>query len=117
MKNTVIAEYYGIPFELTLTEQSESYYKGFLKWDEESRKRYFEVEKANEDDEEWYLDENGYRLEDEKLFLKSPWRIVENGETKKAVRRFSDGNGEVWFDMQPWFRIGDEYNSKPQNHD
>jgi hypothetical protein len=35
--NRVIAEYFGVQFELTLTEQSESYYKGFLKWDKEKK--------------------------------------------------------------------------------
>jgi hypothetical protein len=111
--NKVIAEYFGTQFELTLTEQSETYYKGFLKWDEENKKRYFDASKIHEEeDDSWYLDDNGDRLQDKELFEKSPWTIIENGKTRKVVQRFMNGNGETWFAMEPWFRIGDEYNKK-----
>ena len=108
----VIAEFFGNQFELILTEKSESYYLGFLKWDEENRERFYKVQKVNEEENDcWYLDENGNRLADNELFAKSPWTIIENGTVKKAVNRYQDGKtGEVRFAMEPWFRIGDEYN-------
>jgi hypothetical protein len=61
------------------------------------------------DDDCWYLDNDGNRLEDQKLFKKSPWTIIENGKARKVVKRFSNENGEIWFAMEPWFRIGDYY--------
>jgi hypothetical protein len=58
------------------------------------------------------LDNDGYRLEDQKLFEKSPWTIIENGKARKVIKRFLNENGEIWFAMKPWLRIGDTNNNK-----
>jgi hypothetical protein len=98
--NNVIAEYLGHQFDLTLTEKSDSYYIGFLKWDDKNSDR---LRKAEKDNDSWYLDEDGNRLADNLLFEKSPWSIIEDGIIKKAVLRFHDYNtGEVRFATEPW---------------
>jgi len=107
----IIAEFFGNPFKVTLTEKDESYYIGHLKWDNENRKRFYEIQKANEEKlDSWYLDNEGNRLNNGELFAKSPWTIIENGIAKKAVKRYQDGiTGEIRFAIQPWIRIGDEF--------
>jgi hypothetical protein len=108
------AEFHGIPFEFNVTAKDEMYYEGSLIWNKEDKKKYRIVEKKYSDDEDtWYLDKDGYRLDDEKLFENSPWAITENGITKKVVRRFFDfSNGKIKFSLGSWFRIGDEYNKR-----
>ena len=108
----LIVEFYGNQFKFTFTEKTESYYVGYLEWDKENRKRFCEVEKLNEDEDNcWYLDTDGNRLTDNELFTKTPWTIIENGIQKKVVSRFQNRKtGEIRFATEPWFRIGDEYN-------
>lgn len=102
-----IAEYHHAQFVFLITTKSEYHCEGFLEWDEKTQKRFENIELLNEDtSESWYLDENGFRLEDEKLFENSPWVIVENGDKQKAILRFFDKKiGEVRFSLLPWEKI------------
>ena len=97
-----------------VSEETEGYLKGFFVWDEDVKQEYNKIEElVRTEDEFWYLDNDGYRIEDEKLFEKSPWAIIYSDNKEKIVQRFMNGKtGEAWFVTKPWFRIGDWYDQK-----
>ena len=116
MKRITLDYYKKGQFEFLVEEYSDIYIEGkFIDFEE----KITEIEAIDElieaEDECWYLDDDGYRLEDKALFEKSPWSIIENNNAKKIVQRFMDyKNGETTFCLEPWFRIGDEFNYNPK---
>lgn len=105
----LIVKYYESQFDFILTDESETYLKGFLGLNEEDKTRYYEtVNRHEEDIDDWYLDKNGDRLCGNELFAKSPWSLIENGKMTQIVQRFFNiDDGETIFAKQAWFRIGD----------
>jgi hypothetical protein len=82
--NKIIAKFYDATFEFTIKEKSEGYCVGFLAWTKEDKLRLkVERKKHSKEADNWYLDKDGYRLEDEQLFEKSPWTIIEIDKEKK----------------------------------
>lgn len=111
----IILDYFGQgEFIFWLKSESTGYIEGFFEWNQEIKAEFQRIDgMIREQDEFWYLDGDGYRLEGELLFKASPWTIVGDGKRQKVVQRFLDyGNGEARFATQPWFRIGDWYNQK-----
>ena len=96
-------------FSFRVIEESDDILEGFFEWTEEIKKEFMRIDGLIEaEDEFWYLDKNGDRLEDELLFQKSPWAIVHPESEQKIVQRMMKGStGESRFAKQPWFRIGD----------
>lgn len=115
-EDVITVAYRNNQFRFVVQERTEDTLRGCFRWTEGEKAQFLAM--LNQEDEEgkqpWYLDDDGYRLDDEKLFRMSPWSIV-NGETcKKAVQRFIDCNtGQAWFCFTPWVRIGDEFNRRP----
>jgi hypothetical protein len=110
--------YQTYQFRFIITEKSDGWIKGHFDWNNETLNKILELDKRIEAEcEFWYLDNNGFRLDDNDLFVKSPWEIIEsNGLNIKVVQRFMDyKNGEASFVSEPWFRIGDEYNNTTQH--
>ena len=112
----VTLDYYNKgQFEFVVEKYDEDYLWGsFILGEDISRIK--EIDKIIEiEDEFWYLDNDGYRLEDEELFKASPWTLLENNKHKKVVSRFRDySTGKATFSLEPWVRIGDEFNHNPK---
>lgn len=92
-------KYHGeeLPFEPK--ESDELGIKGLLKLTTEQRDKFVRLEEN--EDELWYLDDQGERLESEQLFLASPWSIEgPNGETKLICRYQDRNSGEVWLNTE-----------------
>jgi hypothetical protein len=69
-----------------------------LVFDDETEEEFEELGEDEQDrDEEWYLDENGYRLESEALFAASPWSLETPDGEVKLLQRFCK-NGVTHFD-------------------
>jgi hypothetical protein len=104
--------YLGTEFCFRATERSEDCLKGVFEFRGDEREQLQTLLRAEDERGEWYLDDDGYRLPDEELFAASPWSILPDGQ--KICCRFMDlQTGEAWFALAPWFRIGDEYNQRP----
>ena len=107
----VTLDYYkkGI-FEFMVEENTGGSVSGrFIDW-RKNKKRFRAIDKLIETEDDWYLDDNGYRLEFEELFQASPWSITGNDSLKKILMRFMDyETGEARFSMEPWVRIGGEF--------
>jgi hypothetical protein len=99
-------------FQFRVTEHTEDYLRGFFVLTDAERSRFHEM-MNQEEDQDWFLDDNGYRLADRELFEKTPWTVIDRDIRMKAVLRFLDRNNGAWFCLTPWFRIGDEYNQPP----
>ncbi len=98
-------------FLFRINEKTEGVIKGFFDLNNDTIHKIKELDhKIETENEFWYLDENGFRLNDKELFAESPWEIIEStGAVRKIVQRFMNyENGEAWFALEPWFRIGDE---------
>lgn len=114
---TFILDYYRKHrFELqgSLTEH---YLEGHFIWNEVVKDNIKQIDEfIDKEDENWYLDSDGYRLDEIELFRKSPWTIIIDDAELKVVNRFMDyGTGEARFALQPWFRIGDQMNKNNQD--
>ena len=110
MKKITLDYYEKGRFEFIVEEHDEMSVKGkFADFGKNKVKLKCIDSIADKDNEQpWYLDSNGNRLEDGELLEKSPWSIVENGNKIKIVQRLMNyENGEAVFCTQPWFRIGD----------
>ena len=108
----VTLDYYkkGI-FEFLVEENTGFSISGrFIDW-KKNKKRMQNIDELFETENEgWYLDDNGYRLEFEELFKASPWSIIGNDSLKKIIQRFMDyETGEARFSLEPWVRIGGEF--------
>ncbi len=113
--NVVTLAYQDGQFRFTVEERTEDSLRGRFQWTDDEKKLLLSlIEQEDEDGEQpWYLDDDGYRLDDEKLFQMSPWCIVDGEACRKAVQRMMDcDTGESWFCVSPWFRIGDERNRR-----
>ena len=65
--------------------------------------------RMNEEDDGWYLDEEGERLPGEQLFETSPWSWRSPSGTVKLVQRFFDsGNGHTRFNAPDTY-LGELY--------
>lgn len=113
-----ILEYYNLfQFEfLGKVDEGETCLDGKFVWDEECKRKINKIHELEEYEDEqgriWYLDQEGYRLEDKDLFENSPWSIIQDGIRKKIVSRFQSGDGSAIFTLAPWDRIGDVFNTK-----
>lgn len=114
MKNLIIIDYdQQLQLELQVQEISQAWIKGHFTWSKTIKEQLVVAETAfGAAHEDWYLDEQGNRLEGDLLFEKSPWAMIQEGKYQKLVRRYLNFNtGEVWFCDQPWARIGDWWNN------
>ncbi|MCM3257310.1 hypothetical protein M3664_05855 [Paenibacillus lautus] len=107
---TFVLDYYRkhrFEFVGSLTEH---YLEGSLIWNEYIKNKIRQIDEIiDNENKNWYLDLNGYRLEDIELFKNSPWSIINDDNEIKIVSRFFDyGTGEARFALKPWFRTGDE---------
>ncbi|MDF2986596.1 MAG: hypothetical protein K0R50_2106 [Eubacterium sp.] len=97
-----ILEYYQLYQLEFLGTIEETFLTGNFVWDEVSRQKFSKINEIEENEEEqgkiWYLDRDGYRLDDNELFKNSPWSIIKNGIRKKAIMRFlmEDGSAAFW---------------------
>ncbi len=92
-------EYQGEIFSLDLKDFSETRITGHLRLSEEERGKLLRLTEA--EDEFWYLDENGERLESKALFQASPWSFDGPDGNIKLLCRFQNiKSGEVWFDTE-----------------
>ena len=109
---TVLLAFCGEQFRLVPVEYTDEILRGHFS-EQDAGKRLCQLEADL--DESWYLDDDGYRLDDEQLFNRSPWSVVNGEDERPIIQRFMDkATGEAWFALQPWVRIGDELNQKPE---
>lgn len=56
------------------------------------------LQKLEDEDDGWYLDDEGERWLAEELFARTPWSWRSPSGTVKLVQRFLDyGDGRTWF--------------------
>lgn len=108
MNKVLTTLFFWTAFEFDIVENSETYYIGALKWDEKTKKKYLKICKINETEiDNWYLDKDWNRLEDEELFENTPWEIIENWKSIKVIQRFfNEKASQTQFAKKPWIRIG-----------
>lgn len=111
-----ILEYYEMyQFEF-FGKIDEIYLEGNYVWNEDAKKNLKKIYEFEENQEEqgilWYLDPEGYRLDDKELFKKSPWSIIKDGEKKKVIQRYLSENGEATFALDSWIGLIDEFSVK-----
>jgi hypothetical protein len=97
LESLVKLKYYGeeIPFELI--EYSNCHIVCIIV-DDGAEEEFEELGEDEQDDEDcWYLDENGERLEPEALFAASPWSLETPEGEIKLLRRFTSADGETRF--------------------
>lgn len=83
---SITVKFYGEAFPFTPSHVEEGGIEGFLRLDDECRETLEELLDRPEE-EYWYLDEQGERLEPEALFEASPWSMETAEETIKLLRR------------------------------
>jgi len=72
--------------------------RGQLLLNDEQR---IELQSLLEEEDEWYLDNEGERLLPDELFLRSPWSAEGPSGMVKALCRFIDvQDGAAWFQTQ-----------------
>ena len=111
----ITLKYRDEQFQFAVQEQAQNSFRGYFQWAGSQRTRLLALIENEENDEKqpWYLDDEGYRLDDEDLFKASPWTITSGLQLKKVVQRFMDTyTGEACFCTTQWFRIGDEFNRR-----
>lgn len=117
MPKAIVAVFYrDLVFPFEVQELTDDSLHGRFLWSAEQRDLLHGVI-AHEDEEEpaWYLDEDGYRFDDDALFQHSPWSMLTGTTRIQLVQRQMDWtSGESTFCLTPWFRIGDEYNRRPE---
>ena len=95
----MIIKYHGEAFKLRLLEATDLGIKGFLQLDEQQAEKMDSL--ADLEDEFWYLDEHGERLDSDALFAASPFSIdTPNGEVKLLLRFHNMETGEIRFNTQ-----------------
>jgi hypothetical protein len=95
----VIIKFEDKEFEFVPIEIDEYSINGHFQNDIQTQKCIESIEDSLEDD--WYLDENGERLEDAPLFSASPWSVSAPFGEVKLLRRFYDlKSGEAFFSTQ-----------------
>ncbi|MEW4453191.1 hypothetical protein AB1L30_10985 [Bremerella sp. JC817] len=115
-EEVITVAYRSHQFRFAVQDQTKELLRGcFRGTDDEKAQILALLEKEDEDERQpWYLDDDGYRLDDDELFQMSPWSIVDGESCRKAVQRTMDcDTGEAWFCLTPWFLIGDELNRRP----
>lgn len=101
-------------FRFIATEYTDDILKGHFLWTETEKARLQALLRQEDEDEEWYLDDDGERLEDDALFEKSPWSVIDGNRRGKAVQRFLDlRSGESWFCLTGWVRIPWDFDFHP----
>jgi hypothetical protein len=112
-QDVVTLEFRDLLLRFRVVEQTDDILQGVFLWTDSQKARLHEMT-VREDEDDWYLDDDGYRLGDAELFERTPWSVVGPTGRFKAVQRFMDwDSGETWFCLTPWVRIGDEYNHPP----
>ena len=97
---SITVKFYGEEFPLTLSNVDEGGIEGFLRLDE-ARQATLEDLLDRPEEEYWYLDEQGERLEPEALFEASPWSMETAEGTVKLLRRYQNlETGEIRFNTQ-----------------
>ena len=88
---------YELPFEPK--ENYDLGIKGILKLNTQQKEKYAQLEEA--EDECWYLDDDGERLETKALLSASPWSILGPNGKMKLLCRFHDHiSGEIWLNTE-----------------
>jgi hypothetical protein len=97
-------KYYGEEISFELIEYSDCHIACLIvdgEAEEEDNGAEEEFKKLGEDEQDdedcWYLDENGERLEPEALFAASPWSLETPEGEIKLLRRFTSADGETRF--------------------
>jgi hypothetical protein len=94
-------KFYGEEFPFELIEHSDCTITCLLVHTDETEEKFTELLEAQqireEGDGEWYLDENGERLEPEKLFAASPWSLEYPDREIKLLFRIQERNGKIRF--------------------
>lgn len=100
----MIIKYYSEEFTFEILETDECGFRGILKLDEAQEEKMEELLDLEEENDGWYLDQHGERLESNELFEASPWSIDSpNGEIK-LLRRFQNMETE-----ELWLNTREEY--------
>ena len=106
----VTLAYGGEQFRFVVVEQTEDLLRGRFCWSDDEKRHLLMLldQEEEEGGQPWYLDDDGHRLDDERLFELSPWSIIGGDKPKKAVQRFMDcDTGQASFCVTPWIQIGD----------
>ncbi len=90
----VSLKYHGKVVPFNFIEINEHTVRGRLKLDKLDREQLLQSES---DDDLWYLDENGERLEAAALFEASPWSMTGPQGEIKLLARFHSPEGEIHF--------------------
>lgn len=117
-ENLTTVAYRNDWFWFAVTERTDSRFDGNFVWREGEQARLKGLLKQEEAEghQPWYLDKDGYRLDDDQLFLASPWSIEDRqGDRPIILRTLDIESGEASFRLAPWFRIGDEQNRRSAN--
>ncbi|AJQ95087.1 hypothetical protein [Gynuella sunshinyii] len=95
----MIIKFKNEEFEFDSSEVDEYSINGHFKRSPEIKEQIERLENSLKED--WYLDRNGERLEDDLLFAASPWSIEAPFGQVKLIRRFHDlESGEAFFNTQ-----------------
>lgn len=107
MKQVELQFYGKETFTLNIAKQTDGTIHGYFVWNEAIQDRMLKIQELlHEEDESWYLDDDGHRLNDQALFEASPWMIV--NPPLKVVRRFMNfETGEARFATKGWILLGD----------
>ena len=107
----MILTFYGVAFPFEVVSNDDSYFICRIKFDEEKSDFY---DRIVEEDIVWYLDDTGHRLEADKLFEASPWRLIleDNSEVQLLCRwsdKGDDKEGEFKFERKDnyfdWYTV------------
>jgi hypothetical protein len=115
-EEVITVAYRDVRSRFAVQDRTADLLRGCFRWTDNEKVQILAL--LEQEDEEgrqpWYLDGNGCRLDDDRLFQMSPWSIVDGESSAKAVQRMFDcDTGEAWFCLTPWFRIGDELERRP----
>lgn len=95
----MIIKFKGEAFKFEPLEVDEYSINGHFQNDSDTRRKIEIIEDSLVED--WYLDDDGERLEDDLLFVASPWSISASFGEVKLLRRFHDiESGEAFFNTQ-----------------
>ncbi len=97
-----ILKYCGLTIDYEFIEEREGYFCCRLIFDKKTLRLYRKLSNKK-DDECWYLDDEGYRLDSEELFKASPWVLEDDDKSEKLLCRFQDINNECTFQKKEYY--------------
>lgn len=95
-------------FFFRIYEEDAGWIRGHFNTDAATQQQMHDLlEEREEEVGLWYLDDDGNRLNDDALFAKTPWCMVNPGGAQQPiVSRFQNLNtGEAWFCKEPWVTL------------